>query len=186
MPAVALKVAVEADGEIATIGGVVRKVLLSDKATDRPVEGAALLRLIVHVLLAPEAKVWGAQVSPITVTLVFIAIVELALEPLAAAVTVAEWSLEMVPAVAEKLTALVPAGIETEAGPVNDAEFIMEIATGRPAAGAAPLAVIVQVLAAPELRAFGAQASEVSVTSGVTLSTAVFEKPFNAAVMTAD
>lgn len=92
----------------------------------------------------------------------------------------------MFPAAAEKLTALVPARIDTAAGPVSDAEFIMEITTGRPAAGATPLAVIVQVLAAPELRAIGAQASEVSVTRGVTLKTAVLEKPFNAAVMTAD
>lgn len=92
----------------------------------------------------------------------------------------------MVPAAAEKLTALVPARIDTAAGPVSDAEFIMEITTGRPAAGATPLAVIVQVLAAPELRAIGAQASEVSVTGGVTPSTVVFDTPFNAAVMTAD
>lgn len=184
MPAVVVKVAVTADGETATVEGVVRNVLLSDNAIDKPAAGAALLRLMVHVLLAPEAKDWGAHVSPVTVTAAFIAMVELALEPLAAAVTMPEQSLEMVPAVAVKLVVVAPADIETAAGPVSDVEFI-EITTGRPAAGAAPLAVIVHVLTAPEVSEVGEQTSEVTVTSGARLNAAVFETPFNVAVMTA-
>jgi hypothetical protein len=111
-------------------------------------------------------------------------IAEVALPPLAAAVTVAVASLAIVPAVAEKAVVVAPAATVTEAGAVSRA-VLDEMATRTPPAGAAALVVTVQVLLAPEFSDAGAHASAVTVMGGARLREAVLELAFNAAVMTA-
>jgi hypothetical protein len=109
---------------------------------------------------------------------------ELALPPLALAVTVPVELLEIVPAVAEKVAVVAPAATVTEAGAVSSA-LLDEMATRTPPAGAAALVVTVQLLLAPEFSDVGAQASVVTMTGGARLREAVCELPFNASVMTA-
>jgi hypothetical protein len=90
-----------------------------------------------------------------------------------------------VPAVAVKVAVVEPGEIATEAGTVSNGVLLDKV-TGRQPVGAGPLKVTVQVLMAPDVSEVGAQASEVTVTSGARLMEAVLEPPFNAAVMTAD
>jgi len=92
--------------------------------------------------------------------------------------------LVIVPAVAGKLAVVAPAAMVIEAGAVSNG-LLDERVTVRPPVGAGALAVTVQVLMAPDVREVGAQASEVTVTSGARLMEAVLELPFKAAVTTA-
>jgi hypothetical protein len=91
---------------------------------------------------------------------------------------------EIVPAVAEKAAVAAPAAMLTEAGAVSSG-LLDEMVTVRPPVGAAALAVTVQVLMAPEVSEAGAQASEVTVTSGARLMEAVLELALYPAVTTA-
>ena len=67
-PAVALKVADVAPAATVTEAGVVSKALLLDKDTELPPAGAALVSVTVHVLIAPEARLEGLQVSDERIT----------------------------------------------------------------------------------------------------------------------
>jgi hypothetical protein len=92
----------------------------------------------------------------------------------------------MVPAVAAKVAEALPEGTVTEDGTVSAGE-LSETATEVAAVVAADR-VTVQVLAAPDARVVGAQASEEMVRVGggaVRLIEEVLELPFNAAVTTA-
>ena len=75
-----------------------------------------------------------------------------------------------------------PAATVTEAGVVS-AALLSDVVTLDPPVGAAADSVTVQVEVAPDTTLFGVQASLVTVTAtGVTVTVAVFELPFNAAV----
>lgn len=183
LAAVAVKVPVVAEAATVTLAGTVRLVLLLVKATAAPPVAAAVLNVTVQVLVPAPVNDAGLQVRLLTVTGAFIATVELALAPLAVAVTVPEQSLEIVPAVAEKAAVVAPAATVTEVGAVRRV-LLDESATGSPPAGAAVLVVTVQVLTAPDVSDAGAQANAVTVTGGIKLRDAVFEVPFNVAVTT--
>ena len=59
--AVAVKMAEVAPAATVTETGILRKALLSDKATVTPPDGAAAVRVTVHVAAAPPAKLAGVQ-----------------------------------------------------------------------------------------------------------------------------
>ena len=79
-----------------------------------------------------------------------------------------------------------PAATVTEAGAVN-AELLSETVTAEPPVGAAADSVTVQVEVAPEAMFVGEQTSLETVTAGVvTVTAAVAELPFSAAVTVTD
>ena len=164
-----------------TLAGTVRLALLLLRATTTPPVGAGPLRLKEQALVPGPVNAAGAHTRLVRVTGALRMMAEVALPPLAAAVTVAVESLAIVPAVVEKVAVVAPGATVTEAGTVSCA-VLDEMATRTPPAGAAALAVTVQVLLAPELSDAGAQATEVTVTGGARLSEAVCELAFNAAL----
>jgi hypothetical protein len=180
---VAVKVPVVAEAATVTLAGTVTLLLLLARATVAPPVEAALLNVTVQVAVPAPVNDAGLQVRPLTVTGAFIVTVELALAPLAVAVTVPEQSLAIAPAVAEKVAVVAPAATVTEAGAVRRA-LLDERVTASPPAGAAALVVTVQALTAPDVSDVGAQARAVTVTGGTRLNEAVFEVPFNVAVTT--
>lgn len=62
-PAVAVNVAVVALAATVTEAGVVRAVLLSEIVTTEPPDGAAADNVTVQVVVAPEPRLVGLQVS---------------------------------------------------------------------------------------------------------------------------
>jgi hypothetical protein len=86
---VALKIAEVAPAATPTEVGVVKAVLLSERATPAPPEGAALVRVTVQVLEALDPRLLGVQATEDTrtgATRLTLAVAEL---PLYVAVTVA-------------------------------------------------------------------------------------------------
>src|ERR1035437_6028326 len=104
-----------------TPAGTVRLALLLVKAMVAPPVGAGPLKEKAQALVPGPVKAVGAHARLVRVTGAFRVMVELALPPLAAAVTVAVESLTMVPAVAVKVTVEAPAATVTEAGAVSSA-----------------------------------------------------------------
>jgi hypothetical protein len=182
--AVALKAPVLAAAAIVTLAGTVKLALLLVKATTTPPVGAGPLNVRLQALVPGPIKAAGVHVRLLRVADAVSAMVELALPPLALAVTVPVELLEIVPAVAEKVAVVAPAATVTEAGAVSNA-LLDEMATRTPPAGATALVVAVQVLLAPEFSDVGAQANAITVTGGAKLREAVFELPFNDSVMMA-
>jgi len=68
VPAVAVKVAEVEPFATLTEEGVVSKELSSESATEVPPEDAALVKVTVQVLVAPEARLAGLQASEETRT----------------------------------------------------------------------------------------------------------------------
>ena len=90
------------------------------------------------------------------------------------------------PAVTVKLAVVDPAATVTDAGVVN-AALLSDVVTLAPPVGAAADSVTVQVEVAPDTTLFGVHASLETVTAtGVTVTAAVVELPFNAAVTVTD
>lgn len=183
LAAVAVKVPVVAEAATVTLAGTVRLVLLLVNATVDPPVGATLLSVTVQVPVPAPVNEAGLQVRPLTVTVAvaFIATVELALAPLAVAVTVPEQSLEIVPAVAEKVAVVAPAATVTEAGVVRRV-LLDERVTASPPVAAAVLVVTVQVETALDVSDVGVQARALTVASGDRLREAVLATLFNVAV----
>ena len=186
MPAVAVKEAVVAAAATVTLVGTVRLALLLVKLTAEPPVGAAPLKVTVQVLVPGPVNEAGLQARALTlkVTGATSEIAEVALAPLAVAVSVAVEFVEIVPAVAEKAAVAAPAAMLTEAGAVSRA-LLLVMETVRPPVAAAALAVTMHALVAPEVKDVGVQISEVTVTSGDKLMEAVLEVPLSVAVMTA-
>ena len=182
----AVKAAVVAAAATVTLEGTVKLALLLVKATAEPPVGAAPLNVTVQVLVPGPVNEAGLQARALTLTVTAATseIAEVALAPLAVAVSVAVELVEIVPAVAVNVPVVAEAGMVIEAGAVSSG-LLDEMVTVRPPVGAAALAVTVHVLVAPEVRDDGEQASEVTVTSGDKLMEAVLEVPLSVAVMTA-
>ena len=87
--AVALKVTEVAPAATVTEVGVVTSALLSDTATTVPPAGATLVRVTVHVLVAPEPRLVGLQASDERATGATRLSVTVCETPLRVAVTVA-------------------------------------------------------------------------------------------------
>jgi hypothetical protein len=141
---VALNVAeVDVAATVAEVG-VVSAALSSDKATVTPPAGAALVRVMEHVLEALGARVVGLQVSAETSTGATRLTVALAELLLYVALTVAFWSLAMPAVVVLNVAEVKPAATVTEAGTVSML-LVFVSDTAAPPAGAAFVSVTVQV-----------------------------------------
>jgi hypothetical protein len=134
--AVAEKVAEVAPAAIVTEAGTVSAALLSERETTAPPVGAGLLRATVQVLLAPEVRVAGAQLRPVSRVGASRLREKVAEPPAAEAVMVAEVSTVTRPEVAEKVAEEEPAGMVMEAGTVTR-ELLLERVATVPPVGAA-------------------------------------------------
>jgi hypothetical protein len=187
-PAVAMKVADVDPAGTVTATGVLIGEFFSNKETEVPPAGAAVVKLIVQVVLAPGGRVVGLQFSADRSTIAkfgvtgarrfTVAVLE---TPPSVAVTVTAWLVVMLPAVTGKVADVVPDVTVSEAGVVSPV-LLSESETEEPAAGAAELSVAVQVAVAPEDRLVGLQASEEMPTGAVRFSVALRETPFSVAV----
>jgi len=184
VPALAVKVAVVEDGEIATEAGAVSSGVLLDKVTARPPAGAGPVKVMVQVLLAPEDKVWGEHLRLLTVTVAAKLMEALTAIPLTVAVTVAMLLLGIVPAETGKLAVLLPAATVTEAG-VDNTALLSERITTIPPAGAALFRVTVQMLTPPDWSVAGLQVKPVGRIEGKSRREKLAEDPFRLAVMVA-
>jgi hypothetical protein len=163
-------------------GGTVRALLSAEIATARPPEGAAALRVTVHVALPPEATVAGLQASPVICAGGAVTLMEAALElPFAVAVIRAAVVAETVPAVAVRSPVVLPAGIVMEGGTVR-ALLSSEIVTARPPGGAAALRVTVHVALPPEATVAGTQTKAEGTIGAIRLSEALAARPSRLAV----
>ena len=182
----AVNVVAELDAGTFTEAGTVTAELLLESATVVPPLGEALERVTVHELVEPHATLVGLQATDETViagaVIVMLAVAEL---PFKEAVMVADWLLEMVPAVAVKLPVLLEAATATEAGTARE-ELLLESATVVPPLGAALERVTVHELPAPDASVVGLQAREEIVITGATrLTDALAVVPLREAVTVA-
>ena len=83
----------------------------------------------------------------------------------------------IVPAVAVNVVEVAPAGTVTEAAGTGSSVLLLDSDTTVPPLGTALLSVTVQVVAAPELKLLGLQASEDSATGATRLTVAVWDTP---------
>ena len=162
VPAVTVKVPVVAAAATVTEAGVVSSALLSDSVTVVPPVGADLLRVTVQVLEAPEASEVGAHATEESVTAAARPIVAVFDTLPSVAVTTADWSLVIVPAVSVKVPVVAAAATVTEAGVVSSA-LLSDSVTVVPPVGAAPLSVTVHVELPALLRVPGVHDKAVSV-----------------------
>ena len=159
VPAVAVKLAEVAPADTDIAAGTTRAWLLLDNATLIPPEGAALVRVTVQVLVAPEAKVVGLHVTEASANEAD-KVIETVWDALPrVAVRTAVPSDVRVPAVAEKLAEVAPANTVTAAGTPR-AGLLLESATLVPPEGAALVRLTLQALAAPEPRVVGLHVTE--------------------------
>jgi hypothetical protein len=186
VPAVAEKVAVVAPDATVTEAGTVKVVLLSEIASAKPPDGAALLNVTVQVLAAPEARLEGLQLSAegvagATKVSVLVAEVELAV-----AVTTAVASAVTALTVAANVAVVEPAATVTDAGSETEA-LLSERFTAVPPVGAATDKVTVQLDVPAALKEVGVQLRELTVgtTGAVRAMEAVRLTEFAAAVTVA-
>jgi ribosomal protein S8E len=134
--AVAEKVAERAPAATVTEAGTVNKALFLDREMTAPPAGAGLLRATVQVLPAPEVRVAGVQLRPVSRVGASRLREKVAVPPAAEAVMVADVSAVTRPEVAEKVAEEEPAWMVMEEGTVTR-ELLLERVTTVPPVGAA-------------------------------------------------
>ncbi len=154
----ALKTPEVAEAATAKEVGTLRLALLLVSAITKPPVGAAALKVIEQTLVPGPVNVAGLHVRLLTVTLALRLRVEVTAKPFAAALIVAAPLVEIIPAVAEKLALLLPAGTMTDVGVVIKA-LLSEILTAVPPEGPTLLKVTVQLLLPPDVRLDGLHAN---------------------------
>ena len=80
---------------------------------------------------------------------------------------------------------IAPAGTVTEVADTSSSALLLDSDTNIPASGAALLRVTVHVVADPELKLLGLQASEDSTAGAIRLTFAVWDTPLRVAVSVA-
>jgi hypothetical protein len=167
MPAVvALNVAEVEPAATVTEAGTVSTMLVFVIVTAAPPAGAAFVSVTVQVPEAFGPKLAG-QASEDTSTGAIrlkLAVLEV---PFNVAVTMAFWSLGIVPAVAVNVAVAAAAATVTDEGTVSR-RLLLEMATAVPPTGAAPLNVTVQLAVAEPARLVGRHAREVRTIGGGT------------------
>lgn len=164
--------------------GVVSAALSSDTATVLPPAGAGLVRLTVQVVLPLGPRLVGLQTRVESASGATRLMVTLCEAPLSVAVTVAFWSLAIVPVVALNVAEVEPEVTVTEVGTVSTT-LLFDTATVVPPAGAALVSVTVQVLVAFATRLVGLHARVESATEDTKLKVTFCETPFSVAVTVA-
>jgi len=184
VPAVAVKLAEVAPDGTVTDGGTVRAPALLDSETGTPPAPAAFDRLRVQVEAPPDDRLAGAQpreVISVGATSETKAVWEV---PLKLAVTLAVWSLVMVPAAAVKLAEVAPVGTMTDEGTLR-APTLLDRDTAAPPAAAAFDRLTVQVEEPPDARLPGAQLNALTTVVATRETEAVWELPLKLAVTVA-
>lgn len=164
----AVNVVLVAPAAIATDAGTVNAVLLSASATVMPPEGAAFVKLTVHVLLRPPATLDGLHAREESAGVVEAGrtvMIAVFVVPFKLAVTVAVWVAVTVPALALNVAEDAPAGTVTEAGTFSPG-LLSVIDTLTPPDPAAPLKLTVQVADAGAINEDGLQLSPANVAGG--------------------
>ena len=185
VPAVAVKVAVVAPAVTVTEAGTVNKGLLLDSGTATPPEGAAPEKVTVQVELPAVPRLDWLQPRELSTTGAVSDRVAVWVLLLYVAVTVADPSLLIVPAVAVKVAVVAPAATATEAGTVSN-PLLLDSVMLAPPAGAAEDTVTVHVELLPVARAVGLHPIELIKIGGVNETTAVCVLLLYVAVMVAD
>jgi len=179
---VAANVAVVDPEATVTDAGTVKSPLLLLSDTEAPPAPADLEMVTVQVELAPDIRLLGLQESWLTTGGAESAITAPCELPFSEAVTVADWSDGMAPAVAVKVALEKPAATSTLAGTVSNALLLLSDTDEPPVAGGFDR-VMVQVDPAPEARVEGLQDTE--LTTGATSEMFAVWEPFSVAVTTA-
>ena len=156
MPALAVKVAVVAAGETATAAGVVSSMVLLDKATKRPPEGAAPLRVTLQLATPPDVSAAGLHFNPVGTVGASSPSEKTAEDLFSEAVMVAVLTVVTAEAIASKTAVLLPAATVTEAGVVNKM-LLSDRVMSAPPVGAAPVKVTVHVTVAGPVADAGLQ-----------------------------
>jgi hypothetical protein len=183
VPALAVKLAEVPPAATVTEAGTVSRLLLEARVTAAPPVGAALVKVTVQVVDALEARLAAlhckAESAAVATGAVRESDADLEL-PFSATVTVAAWSVVMLPAVTVNDADVAPAATATEAGAVSSV-LLLEMVTVAPPAGTAALRPAMQVVEAFEARLVAAQLRELIVTCTpaetvmLRLAVAVFE-----------
>ena len=167
-----------------TEDGVVNAALSSDSETTVPPAGAALVRVTVQLAVAFAPRPAGLQTraeSTRGATRLTAALCE---APLSVAVTVALWSVGIVPVVALNVPEVEPANTVTEVGVVKTA-LLFDTVTAVPPAGAALVSVTVQVPVAFGPRVVGLHANPERATGATRLMVTFCDAPLSVAVTVA-
>ena len=180
----AVKLAVEIPPVITIEFDTVRFELLLERETTVQPDGAVRVRVTLQFATAPELRVDGLHETTAGTRALVSATGAVCETPFNAAVTVAELSAAMVPAVAVNVVNTDPAATVAEAGVVSRALLFDRVRVAPPV-GAAFESAAVQVVLAPVLRVLGLQVSEVSAADDTRLMAAVWETPLSVAVMVA-
>ena len=165
--------------------GTVSEALLSERATTVPPVWADWFRVTMHVVDALELTLVGLQAKAVTsmgATRVKVAVWE---APFSVAVTVTDWVVVRVAAVAVKVAEVALAGTVTDAGTVSEA-LLSERATTVPPVWADWFRVTMHVVDALELTLVGLQAKAVTSMGATRVKVAVWEAPFSVAVTVTD
>jgi post-segregation antitoxin (ccd killing protein) len=173
-----VNVAIKLPAPTVTEAGTVSAVALLDSVTVAP---PVFDSVTVHVAFAPDAKLVGLQVSPLTTVAVASEIAAVCVLPFNFAVMVAVWSLAIVPAVAANVAVALPAPTVTEAGIAKIAESFDSVTT----APAVFDTVTVHVALAPEPRLVGLHVSPLTTVAVASEIEAVCVLPFSVAVTVA-
>ena len=178
MPAVAVKLAVVLPDPTVTDAGTVNEAALLERITAAPL---AFDTVTVQVEAAAEPRLVGLHASPLTTVDVDNVIAVVCVLPFSVAVMVADWSLTIVPAVAVKVPAVLPAPTVTDPGTVNSAE-LLDSATVPPAGLDS---VTVQIVVPPDANPVGLQTNPLGTTGASSEMVAVSWLPFSVAVTAA-
>jgi hypothetical protein len=178
VPAVTVKVAVVLPAPTVTEAGVARALALSDSVTVAP---PVFDTVTVQVAPAPDSRLAGLQLNPLSSTGATSEIVAVWVLPFSVAVMVAAWSLVRVPAVAVKLAVVLPDPTVTEAGVVSATALSDSVTVAPPVFDT----VTVQVALAPDSRLAGLQLNPLSSTGATSEIVAVRVLPFRLAVTVA-
>ena len=149
LPDLAVNVTEVASAGTVTEAGTARRLLPDETVMTLPPAGAALFSVMTQLLVDSERMDVGLQTKDARAegpSRVRVAVLEI---PLNVAVTVTDWLLAMVPAVAWNVAEDDPAGMLMEAGTVSH-ELLSERFTITPPAGAAEVRLTVQALTAPD------------------------------------
>ena len=182
----AWKVLVDEPAGTATDAGTVTAALSLARLTVTPPVAAGLASVIVQLLLDPAFRLAESHVSALRAgdagDRLKVAVAELVgVVPASVAVIVTLVAFVTVPAVAVKFDEVAPVATVTDLGrlspePLRASCTVRKLTTAR-------LILTVHVLELPEFSDVGLQVSDVSSAFVATVTEAVFEEPFNAAVI---
>jgi hypothetical protein len=178
VPAVAVKVAMVLLDPTATEAGTVNAAALLHSVTVAP---PVCDTVTVQVALAPEPRLAGLHVRPLSSTGAANEIVAVCVLQFSIAVMVAVWLLAVAPAVAVKVAVVLLDPTATEAGTVNAATLLHSVTVAPPVFDT----VTVQVALPPEPRLVGLHVRPLSSTGAANEIVAVAMLPFSVAVMVA-